>query len=412
MSIDVATPSPAPAPATTPALTPALTAIFAIACGVIVANLYYAQALIGDIAPALGLSESRAGAIVTLTQLGYGAGLFLIVSLADLVENRRLILLLTAGTCAGLIGIASSSGAAAFLAFSFVTGFCAVGAQIIVPLAAHLAPEATRGRTVGNIMGGLIAGIMLARPVANALAAVAGWRAIFIVAAVLTGALALVLARIVPERRPTKGPGYRALLGSSLTLLVRNPAIRRRTAYQAAMFAAFNMFWTAVPLVLARQFDLGQGGIALFALASVGRPRACARRHAGGAGAGHRRVRAGRLGGRGTGVDPAGGCRGAARCRDADQPGTGAACHLWHRSGGARTDQRHLHDDGLPGRSGGIDVGVGQLLSRRLDGDRDPGRRHRGGGAAAVPDGAARPILMRAALSCPNRRHVLAEDSA
>ncbi|HEU0065874.1 MAG TPA: MFS transporter [Sphingomonas sp.] len=270
MSIDVATPSPAPAPATTPALTPALTAIFAIACGVIVANLYYAQALIGDIAPALGLSESRAGAIVTLTQLGYGAGLFLIVSLADLVENRRLILLLTAGTCAGLIGIASSSGAAAFLAFSFVTGFCAVGAQIIVPLAAHLAPEATRGRTVGNIMGGLIAGIMLARPVANALAAVAGWRAIFIVAAVLTGALALVLARIVPERRPTKGPGYRALLGSSLTLLVRNPAIRRRTAYQAAMFAAFNMFWTAVPLVLARQFDLGQGGIALFALAGAG----------------------------------------------------------------------------------------------------------------------------------------------
>ena len=121
-----------------------------------------------------------------------------------------------------------------------MTGFCSVGAQIMVPLAAHLAPEESRGRVVGNIMGGLITGIMLARPLANGLAAFAGWRAIFAVAAVVMALLALLIARTVPERRPTPGLSYGQLLASSLSLLVRTPAIRRRTAYQASMFAAFN----------------------------------------------------------------------------------------------------------------------------------------------------------------------------
>ena len=251
-------------------MTPALTTLFAVACGMMVANIYYAQALIGAIAPALGLHGSTAGLIVTLTQLGYGAGLLLIVSLADLVENRRLILTMIAGTTIGLIGLIFSTSAMSFLIFSFVTGFCSVGAQIMVPLAAHLAPDAKRGQVIGNIMAGLITGIMLARPLASGLASVAGWRAIFAVSAVAMVALALLLARMLPERRPSPGLGYRQILASSFKLLARTPAIRRRTAYQTTMFAIFNLFWTAVPLVLATRFGLGQGGIALFALAGAG----------------------------------------------------------------------------------------------------------------------------------------------
>ncbi|MEG3159175.1 MFS transporter [Sphingomonas sp. LB2R24] len=257
-------------PETSSGMTPALTTVFAVACGMMVANLYYAQALIGEIAPALGLHGSTAGLIVTLTQLGYGAGLLLIVSLADLVENRRLILMMVAGTTVGLIGVVFSTGAMSFLLFSFVTGFCSVGAQIMVPLAAHLAPDAKRGQVIGNIMAGLITGIMLARPLASGLASIAGWRAIFAVSAVAMVALALLLAKMLPERRPSPGLGYGQILASSFRLLARTPAIRRRTAYQATMFAIFNLFWTAVPLVLARQFGLGQGGIALFALAGAG----------------------------------------------------------------------------------------------------------------------------------------------
>jgi len=251
-------------------MSPALTTVFSVACGLMVANLYYAQALIGEIAPALGLHGAVAGLVVTLTQLGYGAGLFFVVSLADRVENRRLILVLTTGACLGLLGTWMAADAVSFLLFSFVTGFCSVGAQIMVPLAAHLAPEHRRGQVVGNIMGGLITGIMLARPVANGLAAIAGWRAIFGLSAIGMAALALLIVRTVPQRRPEPDLRYGQLLLSSLSLLVRTPEIRRRTAYQATMFAAFNLFWTAVPLLLGARFGLGQGGIALFALAGAG----------------------------------------------------------------------------------------------------------------------------------------------
>lgn len=251
-------------------ISPGLTAIFSLACGLMVANLYYAQALIGEIAPALGLHGGVAGLVVTLTQLGYGAGLFFVVSLADRVENKRLILLLTVGACLGLVGIWTATGATGFLVFSFLTGFCSVGAQIMVPLAAHLAPEQRRGQVVGNIMGGLITGIMLARPLANGLAAVAGWRTIFGLSAIGMALLALLIARTVPQHRPKPDLGYGALLRSGLSLLVRTPAIRRRTAYQATIFAAFNLFWTTVPLLLAQRFGLGQMGIALFALAGAG----------------------------------------------------------------------------------------------------------------------------------------------
>lgn len=247
-----------------------LTIVFAVACGLMVANLYYAQALIGAIAPALGLHDRAAALSVTLTQLGYGAGLLLVVSLADMIENRRLILVMVAGAALGLAGMFLSTGAASFLLFSVVTGFCSVGAQIMVPLAAHLAPEERRGQVVGNVMAGLITGIMLARPVANGLAAVAGWRAIFAASSSAMVVLGLVLARTLPERRPQAGLHYGQILRSSLSLLVRTPAVRRRTAYQTVLFATFNLFWTAVPLLLARQFGLGQLGIGLFALAGAG----------------------------------------------------------------------------------------------------------------------------------------------
>lgn len=251
-------------------MSPALIAVFAIACGAMVANLYYAQALIGLIAPAIGLAPRMAGFTVTLTQLGYGSGLLLIVSLADLVENRRLALVMLAGVVVSLIGVATAQSAPTFLVFSYLTGFCCVGAQILIPFAAHMATDENRGRVVGNIMGGLVTGIMLARPAASFLAASFGWRAIFWVSAVGMVVLGAVLFRMLPERRPRTGMHYGQILLSTVGLLAREPVIRRRAAYQATLFATFHLFWTATPLFLAQRFGFGQRGIALFALAGAG----------------------------------------------------------------------------------------------------------------------------------------------
>jgi predicted MFS family arabinose efflux permease len=246
-----------------------LTAV-AVATGALVANLYYAQPLIGSIAPELGISLDVAGSIVSVTQIGYAIGLFFLVSLADLIENKRLVMLTLAGTTAALVATATSASAAIFFAASFVVGLCSTGAQVLVPYVSHLVPEAQRGRTVGNVMSGLLTGILLARPASLFIASVAGWRAVFWLSAALMLVIAVLLGRIMPARQPSGGLGYGAVLKSMRGLIRELPILRRRAAYQALMFGAFSMFWTAAPLMLAQRFGLSQQGIALFALAGAG----------------------------------------------------------------------------------------------------------------------------------------------
>ncbi|HEY4162633.1 MAG TPA: MFS transporter [Dongiaceae bacterium] len=249
---------------------PALITTAAIATGALVANLYYAQPLVASIGPQIGTSADLAGSITMITQMGYGAGLFLLVSLADLVENRKLVLATVALTCVGLIGVALSTSALPFFAASFVIGISSTGAQVLLPFVAHLVPEERRGRVIGYVMSGLLAGIMLARPASLFIAASFGWRAVFWCSAVLMMGIGLALAKMMPVHKPHGGMHYGRILASMAGLLRDMPAIRWRAAYQALMFAAFNMFWTAVPIMLGQRFGLGEHAIGLFALAGAG----------------------------------------------------------------------------------------------------------------------------------------------
>ncbi|MDJ0388634.1 MFS transporter [Roseomonas sp. E05] len=252
------------------ALPPWLTLLLAGACGLIVANIYYAQPLIGPISAELGLSPAAAGLIVTMTQIGYGAGLLLIVPLGDLIENRRLVLAVMGLAVLGVVVAALAGAASVFLLASLVIGFGSVAVQILVPYAAHLAPEHARGRVVGNVMSGLMLGIMLARPVASFVTALWSWQAMFWLSAAAMLALGLVLRLALPARHPNPAMGYGALLGSMGRLARGNAVLRRRALYQAGLFGAFSLFWTATPLLLTGpQFGLSQRGVALFALAGV-----------------------------------------------------------------------------------------------------------------------------------------------
>lgn len=270
VSIDRAVPLPELSlPASSSTLRGWQVALFAAAAGLAVANIYYTQPLIGLIAPSLGLPPGLAGLIVALTQLGYGAGLLLLVPLADVTENRRLIVLLLCGTVAGLVGIALARSAWLFLLASFAVGVCAVATQVLVPLASQLTPEARRGRVVGNVMAGLLAGIMLARPFASFVSAWLGWRAVFWISAALMVAVTLLLRLWLPTRRPGQQVRYGRVLRSLPGLLAGTPVLQRRVIYQSLLFAAFNIFWTGIALVLDGRFGYDQRHIAVFALAGA-----------------------------------------------------------------------------------------------------------------------------------------------
>ncbi len=244
--------------------------MLAFSCAVVVANLYYVQPLVGLISRDYGLSVSASGVLVTVTQIGYAAGLILVVPLGDIVENRRLILVMLGALIVALIGAAAAPTVGLFLAASLAIGVTASAVQVIVPFAGHLASDATRGRVVGNVVSGLLFGIMLSRPAASFAAHVAGDRSIFAISAAVVLLLLVLLVVKLPSRRPHGMPYARAL--ASLWPLLRDTRIlHRRGAYQAAMFGGFSLFWTAVPLFLeGPRFHFSQVGIGLFALVGAG----------------------------------------------------------------------------------------------------------------------------------------------
>ncbi|AXP47225.1 MFS transporter [Bacillus subtilis] len=251
-------------------ISPSLTLLLATACGIIVANLYYAQPLVGLISKAIGLSPGSAGLIVTLTQIGYVAGLLFLVPLGDIIENKKLVVASLLLSAAALTLTVFVKHGTLFLAAAFFVGLGSIAAQVLVPFASYLASDAARGRVVGNVMSGLLLGIMLSRPISSLVADIWGWNAIFALSAVVSVILAIVLSKVLPARKPTANTNYTALLGSMWKLLRTTPVLRRRAIYHAFVFGAFSLFWTTVPLLLSGpDFHFSQKAIALYALVGI-----------------------------------------------------------------------------------------------------------------------------------------------
>nr|WP_296069735.1 MFS transporter [uncultured Actinoplanes sp.] len=243
-----------------------LTFILAVACGLTVANLYYAQPLLDLVANSFGVSQGAATVVVTTTQIGYALGLLFLLPLGDLVENRRLTTRLLCGTAISLLLAAVAPAYAIFLIVAALVGMTSVVAQILVPYAAHLAPPEQRGALVGKVMSGLLTGILLARTVSSFVAGLWGWRTIYFISAGLMIVLALVVRRMLPERKPSHAAGYGSLLRTVVALAKEEPALRRRALSQATMFGAFTAYWTAIAYELIDEHGFTQGQIAVFAL--------------------------------------------------------------------------------------------------------------------------------------------------
>lgn len=247
-------------------LSSALVLLLAICCGAVVANLYYSQPIIAVIAPSIGLADEHSSLIVSLTQLGYAVGLLFLVPLADLFENKKLVIgfTLAASLFLAIAGVAES--APVFLVASLCIGLSSVAVQMLVPLAAHMAPEKSRGQVVGNIMSGLLLGILLSRPISSVVSEALGWRGVFLSASVLMIVIAVLVMTLMPARVPNHHISYAGLIKSVFTLAKTFRVLRQRSLYQGLLFATFSMFWTIVPVDLTRHYGFTQNGIALFAL--------------------------------------------------------------------------------------------------------------------------------------------------
>jgi predicted MFS family arabinose efflux permease len=245
--------------------------LFAVACGISAANLYYAQPLLPLMSRVLHAGSRGTALVITAAQVGYGVGLALIVPLGDMLIRRRLvpgILLLAAGA---LFVAAAAPDIGVLIGAVAVAGLCSVSAQILVPYAAELASEEQRGRVVGTVMSGLLLGILLARTFSGLIAEAAGWRTVYVVAGAMVLSLSGVLSRRLPDERRRESIVYSQLLASVVHLVRTEPLLRLRAAIGGLAFATFNVIWTSLAfLLVAAPYHDSEAVIGLFGLLGAG----------------------------------------------------------------------------------------------------------------------------------------------
>jgi predicted MFS family arabinose efflux permease len=246
------------------------TLLFAVAAGAAVGNLYWAQPLLDFIARDLRTDTAAAGALVTATQLGYAAGVLLFVPLGDLLDRRVLIPVALLASAVALTASALAPTFPVLLAALALVGLTTVSGQVLAPLAGDLADDAERGRVVGTVVSGILIGILVSRTVSGFVAAVAGWRAIYLLGAAAAVVLAVLLARAVPHLEPRVRLRYPALIASVFGIVRRERAVRWSLVLGGTSFAVFTMFWTALTFLLsAPPFSFGVDAIGLFGLVGL-----------------------------------------------------------------------------------------------------------------------------------------------
>ena len=218
----------------------------AISVGVVVANLYYVQPILPDIAREFGLSEAQAGLLPMLGMAGVGIGQVLFVPLGDIRERRKLMLSLILA-CAFLLAMnAIAMNGTWMMIATFLLGMSTASNHITIPFAAHLASPGQRGRVVGTVISGLLIGILASRAWSGWIGEEFGWRAVFWIGTVIMLSLAVLLLRFLPRSEPTMKMTYPQLLASAVPLWRNLPVLRESVLVNAVMFGVFNGFWTAM----------------------------------------------------------------------------------------------------------------------------------------------------------------------
>lgn len=241
----------------------------AAGAGLSVASIYYSQPMLDIIGKQFNAGISSVGMVPMLTQVGYALGILLLAPLGDRHDRRTIILIKGLLLVMALLLCGFSSGLNALLIASFVTGLTATVAQDIVPASAALAPECSRGKTVGTVMTGLLVGILLSRVVSGVVAEYVGWRAMYLMAAGGVLLISLLLWRVLPRFTPGTSVSYPRLLLSLAHLWQHHQTLRRAALAQGLLSVGFSAFWSTLALMLSERFHLDSAVAGAFGLAGA-----------------------------------------------------------------------------------------------------------------------------------------------
>jgi predicted MFS family arabinose efflux permease len=249
-----------------PELTQSTLWVMTIATGLVVANLYYNQPLLGDMARTYHVGSGKIGHVAMFTQIGYATGMLFIAPLADMLKRKRLIIICLALVVISLLLTAIAPNINILVFASFLVGVFSLIPQLLVPMAAHLAKPHERGRKIGFVMSGLLLGILLSRTLSGFIGANLGWRAMFYIAAGIMVVIWFFLFFLLPEVEPQYNGSYKTLMGSLISLVKKERILRIASLRGALCFACFMAFWTTLTFLLKQNFNKGSDVAGLFGL--------------------------------------------------------------------------------------------------------------------------------------------------
>ena len=249
-----------------PELTTTTLWIMTITTCLVVANLYYNQPLLEDIASTFHCSKAKAGQVSMLTQIGYASGMLFLVPLADMLKRKRLMVIIFFFIVLSALLTASAPNINILILASFLLGASSMIPQLLIPMAAHLAKPQERGKKIGVIMSGLLIGILLSRTFSGYIGQFFGWRMVFYAATGLMIMIWVLIWLFLPEVEPDYKGSYGALMRSLISLFKQEPKLRLAALRGALCFACFSAFWTTVVFLLKQNFNMGSGVAGEFGL--------------------------------------------------------------------------------------------------------------------------------------------------
>ncbi|CUW18499.1 Inner membrane transport protein YnfM [Serratia grimesii] len=253
----------------TTTLSPNVVFLLAAGAGLSVASIYYSQPMLGIMGDAFHAGVSDTGLVPTLTQVGYALGILLLAPLGDRHDRRQIIRVKGVLLALTLLLCGFSSSFPLLLISSLAIGLAATVAQDIIPAAATLASDANRGKTVGTVMTGLLAGILLSRVFSGVVAEYFGWRSVYFLAAVGVLIITFAIGAVLPRFKPNTTLSYPALLRSLGKLWAEYPELRRAALAQGLLSVAFSAFWSTLAVMLAERYQLGSAVAGAFGLAGA-----------------------------------------------------------------------------------------------------------------------------------------------
>ncbi|NNN22438.1 MAG: MFS transporter [Acidimicrobiales bacterium] len=258
---------------TLPQITPSLITLLAISTGIVVANLYYLQPLLHNLALDLHVGPAEATSAVTAIQVGYACGLLFVVPLGDFISRKKLAAIVLGLATFALLLSAVAQSFVLFEIASVLVGLTSVVTHILLPLAADMAPSESRGKVVAKVMSGLLTGILSARVFSGMVAQFFGWRTVYFLAAAMMFLLGLVLYVVLPVDQERTRSSYIKLLKSTWDIWMDEKVLRNRAWLGAMTFGGFSILWSTIAFLLSSKpygySDLVIGAFSLVGLVGI-----------------------------------------------------------------------------------------------------------------------------------------------